>query len=164
VREPAREQQPLAAGPAAATAIALAAGLAELTARLAGQDELVGRARRFRADAETLGRRDAEAYARRLRERSSEAREYTIEVPLRMAALAADVGELAAEAAAQSKPDSRFDAVAGTILAEAAARTAAMLVEANLGGRDDERVPRARVAVERAASAARGARAPSRDG
>jgi hypothetical protein len=148
--------EPLAAGPATAAVIGLAAGLAELTAGLAGREDLVDRARRFRAEADALGLRDAEAYARRLRERTPEAREETIEVPARMAELAAAVGELAAEAAAAGKEDSRYDAVAGTILAEAAAQAASMLVEVNIRAGDDPRGALARAAVDRAATAREG--------
>jgi formiminotetrahydrofolate cyclodeaminase len=150
--------EPLAAGPATAAVIGLAAGLAELTAGLAGRDDLVDRARRLGVEAETLGRRDAEAYARRLRERTPEAREETIEVPARMAELAADVGELAAEAAIGGKTDSRYDAVAGTILAESAATAAAVLVHANVGDPADERAQRAAADAQRATTAARATR------
>ena len=146
-------EAPQAAGPAAAAVLGLAAGLAELTAALAGEGELVERGRALAAETEELGRRDAQAYAELLRERSDAAREQIVDLPLRIAELAAEVAELAADAAERGKPDSRYDAIAGAILAESAARTAAMLVGTNLRGRSDPRLATANTAVERASRA-----------
>ena len=47
---------------------------------------------------------------------------------------AAEVAELAAEVAAKSRPALRGEAIAGVLLAEAASRSAASLVEINLNG------------------------------
>jgi len=53
-------------------------------------------------------------------------------VPLRIAASCADVAELAALAASSGEPQLRPDATAAALLAEAACRSAARLVEVNL--------------------------------
>jgi methenyltetrahydrofolate cyclohydrolase len=145
--------EPLAAGPACAAALFLAAGLAELTAGLAGRKELVARARELGGKALALGREDAEAYAERLAGGGDAARERTIAVPGALAELAAELAELAAEAAAAGKHDSRYDAVAGALLAESAAHMAALLVGVNAGV-EDGRARAARLEAERAAAAA----------
>jgi hypothetical protein len=152
-------ETPQAAGPAAAAVLTLAAGLAELTAALAGEGELIERGRALGAEAEALGRLDAAAYAELLRERTDAARDQTVDVPLRIAELAAAVADLAADAAERGKPDSRYDAIAGSILAASAASVAAMLVRANLREREDPRAASAKAAAERASLAADRARA-----
>ena len=128
------EPAPLAAGPAIARTIELAAGLAVLTARVAGRDELAARAEALAAEAAPLGAADEQAYGEFLATHSDEARARTIELPLRMAALGADVAELAAEAALATESAAGGDARAGVVLAEAAARAAALLVQMNGGG------------------------------
>lgn len=148
------QARPLAAGPALASALGLAAGLAELAATVSGHDDLAVRARALRDEVEPLGAEDAEAYDAFLRGELG-ARERTIEIPERIAALAADIAEVAAEATERGKPDSRYDAIAGAILADSAAKAAALLVEANLGGGGDRRLVRAHEAVGRAATAVR---------
>jgi formiminotetrahydrofolate cyclodeaminase len=149
------KRRELAAGPAAAAAIGLACGLASLTARLAGVEAVAGRAQTLRARAEALGREDEAAYAAVLAGGGEAARERTVDLPLRMAELAAEAAELAAEAAAAHGGSARYDAVAGALLAEAAARIACLLVEVNLAGRgEDGRLQRARQASARAARAA----------
>ena len=150
------QTRPLAAGPALASTLGLAAGLAELTATVSGHDELATRARALRDEVEPLGAEDAEAYAAFLRNPDDEdARGRTIEIPGRIALLAAEIAEVAAGAAEQGKPDSRYDAIAGAILADSAAKAAALLVEANLRGGGDPRLVRTHEAVGRAASAVR---------
>ncbi|MDH4176298.1 MAG: cyclodeaminase/cyclohydrolase family protein [Thermoleophilia bacterium] len=80
--------------------------------------------------------------------------EHAAEVPLAIAAAAADVAELAALAATEGKASVRADAVAGALLAEAAAVAAAHLVEVNLAMLpDDERVLVAAAHVEAAGRA-----------
>ena len=130
----ASSSEPLAAGPAIVRTIELAAGLALLTARVAGRDDLAARAEALSAELAPLGAADADAYREFLATHSDEARTRTIELPLRMAGLAADAAELAAEAALATESTARGDARAGVLLAEAAARAAAMLVQANGGG------------------------------
>jgi methenyltetrahydrofolate cyclohydrolase len=125
---------PLAAGPAIVRTLELAAGLVLLTARVAARDDLVERAEELEAELAPLADADAAAYREFLATGSDEARDRTIELPLRMAELAADTAELAAEAALATKRAARGDAQAGVLLAEAAARAAAMLVHLNGGG------------------------------
>ncbi|MEA2291426.1 MAG: methenyltetrahydrofolate cyclohydrolase [Solirubrobacteraceae bacterium] len=77
-------------------------------------------------------------------------------VPLAIAEAAAEVAELAADRAREGKRSLEGDATAGALLAEAATRAAARLVEINLAGApDDERLARARDCAERAAAARR---------
>jgi hypothetical protein len=128
------EETPLAAGPAIARTIELAAGLAVVTACVAGRADLAQRAQAMAEQAAPLAAADAEAYQDFLRTRSDEARERTIDLPLRMAYLAADAAEIAAEAAAAAEGPVGGDAKVGTLLAEAAARAAALLVRVNGGG------------------------------
>ncbi len=124
----------LAAGPAIARTIQLAADLAVLTARVAGRADIAERARAVGRQAPPLAEADAAAYSDYLRTGSEEDRNRTIELPLRMADLAADAAELAAEAAAAAEGAVRGDAKVGALLAEAAARAAALLVRVNGGG------------------------------
>jgi formiminotetrahydrofolate cyclodeaminase len=165
----AAEPSPPAAGPATSLTLALAAGLAELTAAVAGEDELATRARALREGAAAIGAEDAAAYAELLRAGQS-AREHVIELPARMASLAGEIGDVAASAVERGRPDSRYDAAAGALLAAGAARSAALLVEANLRGAPDRRLDRSREAVDRADAAARRAlaaaqkAAPRREG
>jgi methenyltetrahydrofolate cyclohydrolase len=126
--------EPLAAGPAIVRTLELAAGLALLTARVAGRDDLVARAEELSAAVAPLGDADAEAYRDFLATKSDEARDRTIELPLHMAELAADTAELAAEAALATASAARGDARVGVLLAETAARAAAVLVQVNGGG------------------------------
>jgi formiminotetrahydrofolate cyclodeaminase len=86
---------------------------------------------------------------RRLEETRSDASE----VPLAIAEAAARVAELAAEGARTGGPHLQGDSITGALLAEAAARSAASLVEINLAGRDDERLARVADASRRAGAA-----------
>jgi hypothetical protein len=124
----------LAAGPAIARTIELAAQLATLTARVAGRADLAERARELGREAGPLADADAAAYSDFLRTRSEEDRARTIEIPLRMAGLAATAAELAADAAEATEGAVGGDARVATLLAEAAARGAALLVRLNGGG------------------------------
>ncbi|HSP73921.1 MAG TPA: hypothetical protein VLN26_16220, partial [Gaiellaceae bacterium] len=112
----------------------LAVGLALLTARVAGRDDLAGRAEGVAAELAPLAEADAAAYRDFLATRSDQARALTIALPLAMAELAADAAELAAEAAEATESAASGDAKAGVLLAEAAARAAALLVTVNGGG------------------------------
>jgi methenyltetrahydrofolate cyclohydrolase len=78
------------------------------------------------------------------------------DVPLEIAECAASVSQLAAEIAVCGNPNLRGDATAACILASAAARVAANLVEINLATAEgDDRVERARTVVRSAETAAR---------
>jgi formiminotetrahydrofolate cyclodeaminase len=125
---------PLAAGPAIVRTLELAAGLALLTARVARRDDLVARAEALATELAPLADADSDAYRAYLATGSDEARARTIELPLRMAELAADAAELAAESAQSTERAASGDAKAGVLLAEAAARAAALLVRVNGGG------------------------------
>jgi formiminotetrahydrofolate cyclodeaminase len=74
--------------------------------------------------------------------------------PLSIAERAAETAELAALAAIHGKRTVRGDALAGSLLAEAAARAAANLVAIDLADRSNPAVARARWAAERAEAAA----------
>jgi len=140
----------LAAGPAIARTIELAASLAVLTARVAGRADLAERARSLERQARPLAEADAAAYSDYLRTRSEEDRVRTIDLPLQMAGLAAQTAEVAADAAEAAQGAVGGDARVGALLAEAAARAAALLVRMNGGGDAAER------------SSARAARAAAR--
>jgi methenyltetrahydrofolate cyclohydrolase len=76
------------------------------------------------------------------------------EVPLAIATAAAEVGDLAAAAAQAGNAHLLGDATAGVVLAEAAARSAARLVELNLtSSPQDARLIQARAIGERAGAA-----------
>lgn len=80
------------------------------------------------------------------------------DVPLQIAAAAADVSELGSLAAANGSPALRPDAVTATVLAEAAARAAAQLVATNLASlpgdtRDAEAASHAAAAARARAAA-----------
>jgi hypothetical protein len=131
---PGSVSEPLAAGPSIVRTIQLAAGLALLTGRVSGRDDLVARAEALTAELEPLGAADADAYRDFLATHSDEARARTIALPLRMAELAADAAELAVESAQSTEKAAGGDAKAGVLLAECAARAAALLVQVNGGG------------------------------
>jgi formiminotetrahydrofolate cyclodeaminase len=159
-------------GSAAAVTVAMAAALVRSVASLSreGWSEAGG----VIAQAEAVGRRvtpliqrDAHAYEDALRtiaERSEiapedrEARladslERAAAAPLEIGEAAAEAAELAALAVENGEPSVRADAAAAAMLAEAAARVSATLVEINLGaGPSDPRVEAAQALVARATS------------
>lgn len=148
-------------GTSAAWACALAAGLAEMSAAFMpgapgrpGSAERMNiireRASALRAKALDLAERELETYepvlaAMRL-DRADPGRDRAMraalsaaaEAPLAIARTAAEVAELGAEAAAGGNEHLRGDAVTGVLLAEAACRSAAKLVELNLAGAPDD--------------------------
>ncbi len=148
-----------AGGSVAAVAVAMAAGLVAMAARLAHEwpkaHEVVGRAEALRSRMATLALADEDAYAKvtealRLPPDSpSRAAELeaalsgAADVPLAVAEAAAEVTVLAALVAQEGNDRLRGDALVAAELAEAGARGAAQLVAINLAGRDDPRVRRA---------------------
>ncbi len=136
-----------------ALAVALAAGLTEMAARFApGEEAAVARAAELRAEAAPLADEDAAAYERYVRDRELDP---IVEVPLRVAALAAETAELAARLALEGNPNLRGDAATGAALAAAAAASSALLVRINLEAwPDDERVAGAAALAEAAAASA----------
>jgi methenyltetrahydrofolate cyclohydrolase len=158
----------------------MAAALLSMAARFSrehwdGAGGAVAQAEALRVRAAPLAREDAEAYEavlqamRTPKDIEPEVRDTLIgetlsraaEVPLRIAETAADVADLGAEVAENGNPNLRGDAAAAALLAEAATRVAANLVEINLATTEaDERISRARrlataagAAAERAVSA-----------
>jgi pimeloyl-ACP methyl ester carboxylesterase/formiminotetrahydrofolate cyclodeaminase len=165
-------------GAVAAVAVALAAGLSGMAARLSTNDladaaELAERADYLRRKVAPLARADAEAYGRVLaayhtsRDGDPEVRHERVwralsgaaDVPLAVAETGAEVAGVAAHLAREGNPNLRGDAVVAALLAEAGVRAAAVLVEINMTTAEiaDDRLERAGELVTRAAGAARGA-------
>lgn len=158
-------------GSVAALACALGAGLAQMTAGLPA--DRPDRARTTRAGelrelALELADRELESYRpvlEALREpadrpgrdqRLAAALAEASEAPAEIAVAAAEVCTLAAEVADRASPAVRGDAVTAVIVAEAAARSAARLVEINLARDPDHpRLAAAGAAAERAGDARR---------
>jgi formiminotetrahydrofolate cyclodeaminase len=148
-----------AGGSVAAVAVAMAAGLVSMAARLAHEwpqaGEVVERAEALRSTLATLALADADAYAKvvealRLPPASPSRRSEleaalsgAADVPLAVAEAAAEVALLAALVAQEGNDRLRGDAVIAAELAGGGARGAAELVAINLAGRDDPRVRRA---------------------
>jgi formiminotetrahydrofolate cyclodeaminase len=160
-------------GAVSAVVASMAAGLCAMAARFSQPAEAepsptARRARELADAARPLADADAEAYRRFLEARriprapDAEARQAAVaeatsraaEVPLRVAQLAAEAAGLAAELAASGNPNLKGDAVAGALLAAAAARSAAVLVGINLAGRHDPRVQESAGLAEQADQAA----------
>lgn len=159
-------------GASAAIAAALSAALLGMAAALeAAREEaevdadVAERAHELRAEALELADRDLSSYAPVLEaqrlpagtpargEALAEALNAASQTPLAIAENAAEVAELAARVTAVCKPAVRGDALAGVLIAEAAATAAASLVEVNLAGSDGPDLARARDARRRAAAA-----------
>jgi formiminotetrahydrofolate cyclodeaminase len=131
-------------GSSAACAAALAAALVEMAAGIAGDREAASRSSELRGRLLELADRELSSYepvleARRLprddparSERFEAALREASATPLGIAEAAAEVAELGVAAARASSKEVRGDALAGTLLAEAACEAAATLVEINL--------------------------------
>lgn len=155
-------------GSVAAIGGAFAASLVAMAARFSteqweGAAGAVAQAETLRARLLPLADEDAKAYenflvARRMSDDvESDVRDAAIgealsraaDVPLAIAEAAHDVAALACEAVERGNPNLRGDAAAAALLAEAAVRSTANLVEINLATREgDERIERARGLVE----------------
>lgn len=161
-----------ASGSAAALVAAMAAGLVAKVGKVSSEWEdgpaVAAQARALRLRLALLAHADTEAYGAALaamrlpRELPQKQRdeilgrtlERAADVPLAIADAAADVADLAANAAANGKPRLVPDAVAAAELADGAARAAALLVGVNLAtGPDDARTLLAAESVARASSA-----------
>ena len=123
-----------ASGAATAVTGALAAALAELSARFAADDAGIKRARRLASELVELGDEDAAAYAAYLADQNDKTRAETIRVPEEIARRADEVAEIADRAAAKLKTSVAGDAKASSALARAAASVARSLAELNRGG------------------------------
>src|SRR5215204_141916 len=158
-------------GSVAAVAVALAAGLSGMAARLsAGQlaDGLAERADAARRRVAPLARIDAESYGRVLdayrepdsetrRERVSDALSGASDVPLAIAEVGNEVAGIAARLVEEGSTNLVGDAIAAVLLAEAGVRAAVVLVEINLSSAnvEDDRLGRANELVDKTASTAR---------
>jgi formiminotetrahydrofolate cyclodeaminase len=157
-------------GSVAAIVTGLAASLTAMAARFSSEQwedaaGAVAQAEALRARVLPLADEDAQAYesflfARRMPEEvDPEVRDAALgralsraaDVPLAIAEAALDVSCLAAELVERGNPNLRGDAATAALLAEAAVRATANLVEINLGTREgDDRIARARELVETA--------------
>jgi methenyltetrahydrofolate cyclohydrolase len=158
-------------GSVAAVAVALAAGLSGMAARLsAGQlaEGLAERADAARLRVATLARIDAESYGRVLdayrepdsetrRERVSDALSGATDVPLAIAEVGNEVAGIAARLVEEGNTNLVGDAITAVLLAEAGVRAAVTLAEINLSAAnlDDDRLGRANELVDETASTAR---------
>jgi formiminotetrahydrofolate cyclodeaminase len=170
-------------GSVAAVAVALAAGLSGMAARLSDDQisdapQLADRADAWRRRSTRLAGADAESYGRVLEalrlprepdpetriERIREALSGAAEAPLAVAEVGTEVAGFAARLADEGNPNLEGDAITAVLLAEAGVRAAAALVEINLSSADveDDRLGRAKELVDETAEAAR--RATGSDG
>jgi formiminotetrahydrofolate cyclodeaminase len=167
-------------GSVAAVAVALAAGLAGMAARLStGQlsdaPELADRADASRRRVAPLARADAESYGPVLdasREPDPETRVARLrdalsgaaDVPLAVAMAGSEVVGIAARLAEEGNPNLRGDALAAVLLAGAGVRAASALVGINLSTAnvDDDRLSKANSLVATTAATVR--RATEGDG
>ena len=135
-------------GSVAAVVAAFAAALTEMAARYADEEETAARAGALRARFIELAAEDAEAYGAVLGAKGEERQQAlsrAADVPLELAESAVEVAELANRLAAGGNPTLRGDAMTAALLATAATKAAANLVEINLESRpEDERIARAR--------------------
>jgi methenyltetrahydrofolate cyclohydrolase len=161
-------------GAVAAVTVSLAAGLVGMAAQLSERQapdsaSLAGEAGRLRRRSERLADEDAEAYRAVLSayaaaraggtpqpaEAIAAALDKAARVPLEMASLAAATAVLGARLALEGNPRLRGDATTAVLLAEAAARSAAHLVQVDVDeGDGDPALVREADAHVRAASAA----------
>ena len=160
-------------GSVAAVAVALAAGLSGMAARLsAGQladaDGLADRADAARRRVTPLARIDAESYGRVFdayrepdsetrRERVSDALSGATDVPLAVAEVGNEVADIAARLVEEGNTNLVGDAITAVLLAEAGVRAAVTLAEINLtsANLDDDRLGLANELVDKTASTAR---------
>jgi len=120
-----------ASGAATALTGALAAGLTELAARFAGDEDAVVHAKAAVTRLVELADEDAEAYSAFMAERNEATRARIIAVPEEIAARADEVAELAERVRAQLRSSVAGDAEAAVALARAAATVARRLAELN---------------------------------
>ena len=120
-----------ASGAATALTGALAAGLAELAARFAGDEEAAERAHALVGRLVELADEDAAAYTAFMAKRTDEARARIIAVPEEVAAHADEVAALAERVLVQLRSSVAGDAEAAVELARAAARVGRRLAALN---------------------------------
>jgi methenyltetrahydrofolate cyclohydrolase len=157
----------------AAIAVALAAGLSGMAARLSTDQlseapELADQADAARLRVAPLARADAESYGLVLgayREPDPETRTALVrdalsgaaDVPLAVAEAGSEVAGIASRLAAEGNPNLRGDALAAVLLAGASVRAAAVLVRINLSSADldDDRLRKANSLVDTTAGVVR---------
>jgi formiminotetrahydrofolate cyclodeaminase len=144
-------------GAVAAVTISLAAGLVAMAAQLSERQvpdsaSLVTEAERVRRRSERLADEDAEAYravlaaytaarsgaTTKAHEKIAAALDGAARVPLEMASLAAETAVLGARLALEGNPRLRGDATTAVLLSEAAARSAAHLVQVDVDEGDGD--------------------------
>ena len=123
-----------ASGAATALTAALAAALAELSARFAGNEADAERAQALAAELVGLGDEDAAAYAAFMANRADETRSEIVRIPEEIARRADEVVELAERATEKLSKAVSGDARASAELARAAAGVARGLAELNRAG------------------------------
>lgn len=123
-----------ASGAATALTAALAAALAELSARYADDGAGAERARSLAAELVELGDEDAAAYAAFMADRNEVTRAEIVRVPEEIARRADEVVGLALRSAEKVSAGVAGDARAAAELARAAAGVARGLAELNRGG------------------------------
>lgn len=123
-----------ASGAAVALTGALAAALAELASRYAGDEEAAARAQELGRELVQLGEEDARAYAAFIAERSEATRAEIIRVPEAIAAAADEVVAIALRASEKLSAAVAGDAEASAELARACARVARGLARLNAAG------------------------------
>jgi len=161
------------AGAVSATTVALAAGLAAMSAGLSQRQlpeagELATRMQALQQQAKPLVQQDAAAYGAVLSARASgragpersraveQALSRAADVPLEIATIGTAVLDVAAEIGRRGNPNLRGDALTACLLAQAAVRAATALVEVNLPDAGDPR----RIRAAELAEAARDASLP----
>jgi len=123
-----------ASGAATALTAALAAALAELSARYAGNEEDAERAHALAALLLELGDADAEAYGAFMADRSEETRAEIVRIPKDIARLADAAVAIALRATDKLSPSVAGDARAAAELGRAAAAVARDLADLNRAG------------------------------
>jgi len=144
----------------------MAAALLEMAAAFAGDSEAAARAASLRGQLVRDGERELRSYEPVLEalrvsredparaERVAGALSDASDAPLAIARASAEVAEMAVALVGQSKPSLAGDAIAAVVVAEAATRAAARLVEINLrDATDDPRLEEVDRLARRAASA-----------
>jgi len=160
-------------GSVAAVAVALAAGLSGMAARLSADQladapGLADRADASRRGVAPLARADAESYGRVIdalrlprepnpethKERVKDALSGAADVPLAVAEVGKEVAGIAARLVEEGNPNLEGDAMTAVLLADAGVRAAAALVEINLSSAnmEDDRLGRANELVDETAA------------
>jgi formiminotetrahydrofolate cyclodeaminase len=120
-----------ASGAATALTGALAAGLAELSARFVGDEEAIMKAKAAVGRLVQLADEDSEAYTAFMADRNDETRARIVAVPEEIAAHSDEVAVLAESLRARLSSSVAGDAEASIELAQAAARVARRLADLN---------------------------------